>query len=141
MCHHGRGASAAAVVYDITNAESFQKAKHWVSELQKNASGNIVIILVGNKSDLTEQREVTEETGREYAERYGGAFWEMSRPSVHGSSLSIMACGCCRRNSMLFIETSAKTAANVTTIFDTVAEKVTSDGTAQLPAAPVPASA
>ena len=36
-----RGASAATVVYDITNAESFQKAKHWVSELQKNASGNI----------------------------------------------------------------------------------------------------
>lgn len=36
-----RGASAAAVVYDITSGESFQKAKHWVSELQKNASGNI----------------------------------------------------------------------------------------------------
>jgi hypothetical protein len=42
---------------------------------------------------------------------------------------------------MLFVETSAKTAANVTSIFDTVAEKVASDGTAQLPAAPVPASA
>jgi GTPase SAR1 family protein len=36
-----RGASAAAVVYDITSADSFHKAKHWVSELQKNASGNI----------------------------------------------------------------------------------------------------
>lgn len=36
-----RGASAATVVYDITNAESFQKAKQWVSELQKNASGTI----------------------------------------------------------------------------------------------------
>lgn len=36
-----RGASAATVVYDITNAESFQKAKQWVSELQKNASGAI----------------------------------------------------------------------------------------------------
>ncbi len=36
-----RGASAAAVVYDITSADSFQKAKHWVSELQKNASGEI----------------------------------------------------------------------------------------------------
>ncbi len=36
-----RGASAAAVVYDITSGDSFQKAKHWVSELQKNASGNI----------------------------------------------------------------------------------------------------
>ena len=41
---------------------------------------------------------------------------------------------------MLFIETSAKTAANVTTIFDTVAEKVSSDGAVQLPTAPVPAS-
>ncbi len=40
----GRGASAAAVVYDITNAESFQKAKHWVSELQKNASGDIGVL-------------------------------------------------------------------------------------------------
>lgn len=36
-----RGASAAAVVYDITSAESFQKAKHWVSELHKNASGDL----------------------------------------------------------------------------------------------------
>ena len=36
-----RGASAAAVVYDVTNPESFSKAKYWVSELQKNASGDI----------------------------------------------------------------------------------------------------
>ena len=41
-----RGASAATVVYDITNAESFQKAKHWVSELQKNASGAIGELIV-----------------------------------------------------------------------------------------------
>ncbi len=36
-----RGAQAAAVVYDITNEDSFAKAKHWVSELQKNAGGNL----------------------------------------------------------------------------------------------------
>lgn len=36
-----RGASAAAVVYDITNRDSLVKAKHWISELQKNASGNL----------------------------------------------------------------------------------------------------
>ena len=36
-----RGASAAAVVYDVTNPESFAKAKYWVAELQKNASGDI----------------------------------------------------------------------------------------------------
>eukprot|EP00884_Botryococcus_braunii_P006257 jgi/Botrbrau1/15632/Bobra.4_1s0017.1 len=91
-----RGASAAAVVYDITSAESFQKAKHWVSELHKNASGDIVIILVGNKTDLVEQRAVSTEEGQEYADS----------------------------NSMLFVETSAKTAANVTTIFDTVAQRI-----------------
>lgn len=36
-----RGAHAAAVVYDITSPESFEKAKYWISELQKNASGSI----------------------------------------------------------------------------------------------------
>ena len=36
-----RGASAAAVVYDITNRDTLVKAKHWVGELQKNASGNL----------------------------------------------------------------------------------------------------
>ena len=36
-----RGASAAAVVYDVTSPDSFSKAKYWVSELQKNASGDI----------------------------------------------------------------------------------------------------
>jgi len=36
-----RGASAAAVVYDITNEDTFAKAKHWVSELRKNAGGNL----------------------------------------------------------------------------------------------------
>ena len=36
-----RGASAAAVVYDITSEDTFAKAKHWVSELRKNAGGNL----------------------------------------------------------------------------------------------------
>lgn len=36
-----RGAAAAVVVYDITSLESFQKAKHWVAELQKNTNANI----------------------------------------------------------------------------------------------------
>ena len=36
-----RGASAAAVVYDITNRDTLVKAKHWVGELQKNAGGNM----------------------------------------------------------------------------------------------------
>merc|ERR1739841_297673 len=43
-----RGAAAAVVVYDITNADSFQRAKSWVKELQRQGSPNIVIALAGN---------------------------------------------------------------------------------------------
>ena len=54
-----RGAQAAIVVFDITSAESFEKAKSWVSELQRQGSPNIVIALAGNKSDLASKRTVT----------------------------------------------------------------------------------
>ncbi|OJJ51645.1 hypothetical protein ASPZODRAFT_22087 [Penicilliopsis zonata CBS 506.65] len=47
-----RNAQAALVVYDITKPSSLTKAKHWVAELQRQASPGIVIALVGNKSDL-----------------------------------------------------------------------------------------
>ena len=53
-----RGASAATVVYDITNAETFKKARFWVKELQKHANPGIIIALVGNKSDMSAAREV-----------------------------------------------------------------------------------
>eukprot|EP00775_Hariotina_reticulata_P003024 gene3024-3305_t len=68
-----RGAHAAAVVYDITSTESFEKAKYWIGELQKNASGTIVMVLVGNKTDLTEQRLVPEEEARGFADRLASA--------------------------------------------------------------------
>ena len=67
-----RGAQAAIVVYDITNADTFERAKSWVKELQRQveilsrsdcwliimiqASPNIVIALAGNKADLTTNR-------------------------------------------------------------------------------------
>src|SRR5271154_1011250 len=47
-----RNAQAALVVYDITKPTSLTKAKHWVAELQRQASPGIVIALVGNKLDL-----------------------------------------------------------------------------------------
>jgi len=49
-----RGASAAAVVYDITNEDTFAKAKHWVSELQKNAGGNLGIRLLRRTCCMSE---------------------------------------------------------------------------------------
>ncbi len=53
-----RGAQAAIVVYDITNQDTFMRAKTWVKELQRQASPNIVIALAGNKADLASKRMV-----------------------------------------------------------------------------------
>merc|ERR1711998_702317 len=47
-----RGAAAAIVAYDITNRDTFQRAKQWVKELQRQANANIVIAIAGNKLDL-----------------------------------------------------------------------------------------
>ena len=107
-----RGASAAAVTYDITNKESFEKAQYWVKELQKNATGSIVIILVGNKTDLEPQREVQRADAQEYADG----------------------------NGMMFIETSAKTAEQVPQLFENLAAKLASPGSSS-GAAVLPASA
>ena len=54
-----RGASAAIVVYDITNKDSFNGAKSWVKELQRRGDPNVVIALAGNKSDLEHTRAVS----------------------------------------------------------------------------------
>ena len=51
-----RGAQAAAVVYDVTNQETFARAKTWIKELQRQASPSIVIALVGNTADLASKR-------------------------------------------------------------------------------------
>ena len=69
-----RGAGAAVVVYDITSPASFEKARFWVKELQKHASPNINIVLVGNKKDLGDtRRAVSREDARAFANENGMA--------------------------------------------------------------------
>ncbi|KAK3375351.1 ras family-domain-containing protein [Podospora didyma] len=109
-----RNAQAALVVYDLTKPTSLVKAKHWVAELQRQASPGIVIALVGNKLDLTsdgsgsggdadsagddsgDARKVTTEEAKAYAEEEG----------------------------LLFFETSAKTGYNVTEVFTAIANAI-----------------
>jgi len=91
-----RGAQAAIVVYDITNTDTFTRAKNWVKELQRQASPNIVIALAGNKADLANKRAVDFQEAQSYADD----------------------------NSLLFMETSAKTAMNVNEIFMAIAKKL-----------------
>lgn len=84
-----RGTAGALLVYDITSRDSFNNLSNWLSDARSLASANISVILVGNKKDLEEEREVT--------------FLEASRFA--------------QENDLMFLETSALTSDNVTEAF------------------------
>jgi len=84
-----RGAAGALLVYDITSRESYNHVNTWLEDARTLASAGIVIVLVGNKSDLVDEREVT--------------FMEASRFA--------------QENNLMFMETSALTGDNVEEVF------------------------
>lgn len=67
-----RDAVAAVVVYDITDAESFEVAKQWVEEMHQRADPHIVIAFVGNKTDLDTKRVVATEQGTSFVRSLEG---------------------------------------------------------------------
>ncbi|KAK9163926.1 hypothetical protein Syun_004828 [Stephania yunnanensis] len=73
-----RGAVGAMLVYDITKRQSFDHIPRWLEELRGHADKNIVIILLGNKSDLESQRAVPTEDAKEFAQKEGLFFLETS---------------------------------------------------------------
>lgn len=102
-----RGAAAAVIVYDISSSDSFERAKSWVKELQRQGNPNMVMALAGNKADLAETgRKVSVEDAQQYAEE----------------------------NGLFFMETSAKNAQNVNELFEEVARKLPKTAPAPAPA-------
>lgn len=91
-----RGAVGAMLVYDITKRQSFDHIPRWLEELRNHADKNIVIILIGNKSDLESQRAVPTEDAKEFAQKEG----------------------------LFFLETSAMEATNVDNAFSTVLTEI-----------------
>ncbi|NXG68814.1 RAB17 protein, partial [Baryphthengus martii] len=85
VCHlYYRGAHAALLVYDIANRETLNRAKLWLRDLEKEfLPDEIVIALVGNKTDLATEREVSTEEGGEFARTKGLLFMETSAKSNH----------------------------------------------------------
>ncbi|KAK8479649.1 hypothetical protein V6N13_021263 [Hibiscus sabdariffa] len=73
-----RGAVGAMLVYDITKRQTFDHVPRWLEELRGHADKNIVIILIGNKSDLENQRAVPTEDAKEFAQKEGLFFLETS---------------------------------------------------------------
>ena len=66
------------IVYDITNMDSFVRAKNWVQELQRQGDSSVVIALAGNKSDLNDQRVVETAEAQAYADEKNLIFFECS---------------------------------------------------------------
>lgn len=66
------------LVYDITKRQSFDHVARWLDELRSHADKNIVIMLIGNKSDLGTLRAVPTEDAKEFAQRENLFFMETS---------------------------------------------------------------
>ncbi|KAK4280704.1 hypothetical protein QN277_012290 [Acacia crassicarpa] len=73
-----RGALGALLVYDITRRETYESLRKWLRELREFGNDDMVVILVGNKSDLSDSRQVEEEEGKKLAEAEGLCFMETS---------------------------------------------------------------
>ena len=88
-----RDSSVAVVVYDVTNRKSFLNTAKWIEEVRNERGNDVILVLVGNKTDQAEKRQVSVEEGEAKAKEYD----------------------------ILFIETSAKAGLNVKALFRKIA--------------------
>ncbi|PHH64029.1 hypothetical protein CDD81_5134 [Ophiocordyceps australis] len=96
-----RGASGALLVFDLSRKQTFDHVTDWLSDLRQIAEPDIVVVLVGNKADLTQNEDNKREITRQQAEEWA------------------------RRNGVLeYVETSAKSGENVEKAFMRVAERI-----------------
>ncbi|KAK4552498.1 Vacuolar protein sorting-associated protein 21 [Recurvomyces mirabilis] len=130
-----RNAQAALVVYDVTRASSLGKARHWVAELQRQASPGIVVCLVGNKVDLAEGDDGPDGDGdgdggegEEGAEGEDGEV-AAAKPTAadEGAVRKVStkeAKAYAEEEGLLFFETSAKSGLNVSEVFTAIANAI-----------------
>ena len=91
-----RGGNGVLLIYDITDRESFENLNCWLIEIEKNASKNIKILLLGNNCDLEDKREVSYQEGKDFA----------------------------LKNNLLFLEASAKNNINIKEAFELLVEEL-----------------
>lgn len=73
-----RDSSVAVVVYDVASRSSFLNTARWIDEVRTERGSDVIIMLVGNKTDLVERREVSVEEGDSRAREAGVMFIETS---------------------------------------------------------------
>ena len=92
-----KGANGIILIYDVTNVQTFENVKNWISQIKEEANPNVVIYLAGNKIDLPEDTiTVATDEGQKMADEY----------------------------KLLFKEASAKAGINVNEIFQELVEKI-----------------
>lgn len=89
-------ANGVILVYDISSERSFSKLQYWVKEIKSYNNDNSIFILFGNKNDLEEERKISFEDGKEFADQ----------------------------NKMEFLEGSAKTGKNIKKLFDMLVRNI-----------------
>ncbi|KAI8094795.1 GTP-binding protein Ryh1 [Thamnidium elegans] len=73
-----RDSSVCVVVYDITNRNSFSNTSKWIDDVRAERGTDVIIVLVGNKTDLNDKRQVTVDEGEKKAREYNIMFIETS---------------------------------------------------------------
>lgn len=73
-----RDAAGIVLVYDVTNEKSFADVVHWIEDIRLCAKSNVSIVLVGNKTDLENQRVVSYRTAQQYARHNDIEYYETS---------------------------------------------------------------
>ncbi|POI26159.1 hypothetical protein CIB84_010091, partial [Bambusicola thoracicus] len=73
-----RDSTVAVVVYDITNVNSFQQTTKWIDDVRTERGSDVIIMLVGNKTDLADKRQVSIEEGERKAKELNVMFIETS---------------------------------------------------------------
>ena len=80
-----KSSTCAFIVYDITEKKTFYDVTTWLQDCRDMCYKNILIYLIGNKSDLEEKRQVTQEEGRQFAEENNLVFFETS--ALNGNNI------------------------------------------------------
>ena len=73
-----RDSAGAIIVYDISSRASFTSTFKWIDDVRMERGSDVVIILIGNKCDLQDRREVSTEEAQNKAQEYGVMFLEVS---------------------------------------------------------------
>jgi small GTP-binding protein len=76
-----KGSDGVVVTYSVTERKSYDNVNKWMNQIHSLAPKNVRIVLVGNKIDMQEQREVTVEEGKAMAQKYDAVFFETSAKS------------------------------------------------------------